>query len=223
MLHTDFKNIKVIGFDLDQTLYPKSPEIDKAIQYYLYEKIAELKQVNLKDAATLFNDLYKVGKGLSGSKTMMQLGFPEEKARNLVQEALENADIAKFLVPNKEVASLLQKLKNKYKYLDIITGSNKNNSDIKLKELGIPKETFSNIITADNASKSDFSAFNLWFSFYPNYRPENFLYIGDRISSDYEKPNELGIKSILVNIKNQDHSIDCVQLKSFNDLSKYIL
>ena len=29
----DFKKIcRVIGFDLDQTLYPKSPEIDAAIQ-----------------------------------------------------------------------------------------------------------------------------------------------------------------------------------------------
>jgi len=219
---TNYKDIKVIGFDLDQTLYPKSPEIDEAIQIYLYKKIAELKQVSLKEASDLFNNLYKEGKGLSGSKTMIKLGFQEENARDLVQEALENADIAKFLIPNQEVNELLQQLKNKYQNVDIITGSNKTNSNLKLKKLGISEKIFSQIISADDASKSDLSAFNLWISCYPNYKPKNFIYIGDRISSDYEKPKELGIASILVNIKNINSNIDCLQLSSLLKINEYL-
>lgn len=208
---------------MDQTLYPKSSEIDEAIQIYLYKKIARLKQITLEKAARLFNDLYQNGNGLSGSKTMIKLGFPEERAIEMVQEALENAEIAKFLTPNREVIGLLQKLKNKYPNLDIITGSNKNNSGIKLEKLGIPEEIFSNIITADDASKSDLSAFRLWFGLYPNHKSENFLYIGDRVSSDYEKPRELGIKSILVNIKTPDQNIECPQLKSVFEIKKYLI
>lgn len=219
----DFRNIKIIGFDLDQTLYPKSPEIDEAIQYYLYEKIAELKQVNLEEAKKLFDDLYKKGKGLSGRRTLIAIGFGEEEAHNGVQEALENAPIAKFLKPNKKVLNLLKKLKIKYESIDLITGSNKNNSNTKLERLGIPKEIFSRIITENDASKSDLSAFHLWLSYYPDCKPENFLYIGDRISSDYEKPKELGIKSILVNIEKPDPSIECLQLNNLLDIEEYLL
>jgi len=215
--------VKVIGFDLDQTLYPKSPEIDTAIQNYLYEKIAELRQINLSEAKKLFDGLYQSGRGLSGSKSMIVLGFPEGRAKDIVQEALENAPIAKFLTPNTTILSLLTELKQKYESIDIITGSNQSNAAIKMQKLSLPTYLFSHIITADDASKSDYSAFKLWFSFYPKLEPQNFLYIGDRVSSDYEKPRELGIQSILVNIKTPDEGVDCPQLPSLQSIKAYLL
>ena len=57
MSHINFKNIKVVGFDLDQCLYPKSPEIDTAIQTYLYKEISDLCMVNMGDAKKLFDKL----------------------------------------------------------------------------------------------------------------------------------------------------------------------
>lgn len=215
--------IKIIGFDLDQTLYPKSPEIDREIQSYLYEKISEMRKVTLPEAKKLFDDLYQDGKGLSGSQTMAKLGFPQVQAGEMVQTALENADIAKFLVPDPRIINLLKNLKNKYRHIDLITGSGKGNTQKKLDKLGIPLETFSNVITADGASKSDLSAFNLWLSFHPNYKPENFLYIGDRASSDHEKPKIVGVKSILVNIRKKDPNVDCLQLQSILEIEKYLL
>ena len=218
----DFSQIKIIGFDLDQTLYPKSPEIDAAIQIYLYQQISSLHGTDMEESGRMFKELYQNGKGMSGSKTLMKLGFPEEKARNLVQEALENADIAKFLQPNLELISFLHQLKGKYEALDILTGSNTNNASIKLKKLQIPENLFSHILTADHASKSDLSLYTMWLAFYPEVSPESFLYIGDRASSDFEKPKELGIRSVLVNIKTPDEKYDCIQLPSFLDLARYI-
>ncbi len=213
----------MIGFDLDQTLYPKSPEIDSAIQGYLYEKISRLRNVSIDEAEKLFNDLYKQGKGLSGRRTLIALGFGEEYARNAVQEALENAPIAGFLKPDPEVLDLLQKIQEKYKNLDLITGSNTKNASTKLAHLGIPEEIFANMITTEQGSKSNLSAFHLWFSYYPDLKAENFLYIGDRISSDYEKPRELGIQSILVNIKTPEPGVECPQLPSLLELGQIIL
>ncbi|MFA6269762.1 MAG: HAD hydrolase-like protein [Candidatus Paceibacterota bacterium] len=219
----DFNEIKIIGFDLDQTLYPKSPEIDDAIQTYIYDQIAKNFKMDKETARKKFDGLYKKGKGLSGSKSLVVLGFPIERAGEIIQEALENAPIAKFLKPNKKVLDLLNNLKTKYKFIDLITGSNKSNATIKLEKLEIPKQTFSNVITADNGSKSDLSAFNLWFSFYSDYKTENFLYIGDRVSSDYEQPRKLGIQSILVNLKTPDSNVECLQLNNLLDIEKYLL
>jgi len=220
----DYKNkIKVIGFDLDQTLYPKSPKIDEAIQGYIYEKIAKHRGCTLEEAEKLFKDLYKEGSGLSGTSTLKELEIPG--ATDIVQEALENADIAEFLAPNNEVFELLNKLKERYKNIDLITGSDQQNAFQKMEHMNISKEMFSIIITGDVASKSDGSAFELWMSYYNDISPEEFLYIGDRPSSDYFAPKELNINAILVNVPKEkaDTDIQCPQLSSLKDLKDYLL
>ncbi len=222
MSHTDYKNIRVIGFDLDQTLYPKSPEIDEAIQGYIYKKISEKIHVDIETAKEKFNALYQGGRGIGGSKTLITFGFEKEEAKEIVQEALEEADIAKFLTPNPETLDLLNKIKNKYKSVDLITSSNKKNSATKLKKINIPAELFVHILTKEDGSKSDMTALYKWLEFYPQYKPENFLYIGDRVSSDYEKPKELGIQSILVNTKIPEPNVTCLQLPSLIEIEKYI-
>jgi FMN phosphatase YigB (HAD superfamily) len=222
MSHTDYKDIKVIGFDLDQTLYPKSPEIDKAIQKYIYEKIAEKLDVNIVAAKQKFDDLYQNGK-ISGSKALITLGFETDVAKNVVQEALENADIATFLKPNQEINELLKKLKNKCTSVDLLTGSSTKNALIKLGKLDILSTNFSHLLSADDGSKRDLSLYTMWLNFYPNLESKNFLYIGDRPTSDFEKPKELGIKSILVNIKTPEPNVDCPQLESLLEIEKYLL
>lgn len=220
MSPTDFKNIKVIGFDLDQTLYPKSPEIDSEIQKYIFEKISRKFGMDLETAQKKFEELYHT-QGLGGTTTLIKLGFPPEEAGNIVQEALENADIAKFLQPDKTVRELLQKLKNQYA-VDLITGSNFENAERKLKKLEIPASLFNHIITADNGSKSTGENYKYWLSFYPQYSPEEFLYIGDRPRTDYEVPSSLGIKCILVNVSQNDAELQCLQLSSLSELKNYL-
>jgi FMN phosphatase YigB (HAD superfamily) len=214
------RDTKVIGFDLDQTLYPKSPEIDHAIQEYCYIKIATHRHVPLSEAKNLFEERYKNGKGLGGTATLKDLGIPD--AFNIIQEALERADIAKFLAPDQHVRSLLIDLRDRYKNIDLVTGSNLKNTLSKLDKLEIPFELFSHAITGDDGSKSNGEAYKIWLSLYSMYQPEHFLYIGDRPGSDYEVPKSLGIRSILVNIKSPDPDINCLQLPSIVDLQSYL-
>lgn len=223
MPFADYKNIKVIGFDLDQTLYPKSQEIDEAIKNPLRMAISNLLKVDFSEGKKIFDTLHKDGKGLSGRKTLTEIGFLPEEADQLVQNAVENSDISDFLVPNKKVTDLLIKLKSKYGSIDLITGSRYENAIHKLNKLKISQNIFKKIIAGDTASKSDLTAYKLWMEYHPNYKPENFLYIGDRTSSDYEKPKELGIKSILVNTEEIDPSIECPQLQTIFDVQKYLL
>lgn len=216
----DFSQIKVIGFDLDQTLYPKSPKIDEAIQSYIYEKIASHKHCSLADARKLFTDLYKGGKGLTGSQTLVALEIPNPK--EIVQEALENADIAEFLAPDSEVVALLTLIKKQYQHMDLITGSILAIAKNKLAKLAIPITIFDQVITGEIA-KSDGSAYREWLKRYPDLKSEQFLYIGDRDKSDYWVPKELGIKAILVNIKNPSPEVDCPQLDGLKALAEHLL
>jgi FMN phosphatase YigB (HAD superfamily) len=220
MSPTDFKDIKVIGFDLDQTLYPKSPEVDAAIQKYIYDKIATRLNIGIEAAERKFKEFYHT-QGLGGTTSLIQLGFPPEEAGNVVQVALENADIAKFLHPNPRLITLLHKLKEKYA-LDIITGSNQNNTSKKFSHLEIPTSLFTNIITSDEGSKSSGTSYELWLSKYPQYSPEQFLYIGDRPRTDYEIPKTFGIKSILVNMSEEDGKYDCAQLSGILEIVKLL-
>ncbi len=216
----NFSNIKVIGFDLDQTLYPKSPLIDKAIQQYIYAKIAEHRNISLAEAQKLFTDLYQDGKGLSGRKTLIELDIPN--AESIVQEALENADIAEFLIPDLEVIDILRRLKDRYDNLDLITGSVEKIMQNKLAKLTIPFNLFDHIISGEIA-KSDGSAYREWLKYYPNLKPEQFLYIGDREKTDYWVPKELGIQCLLVNIAAINADLQCLQLPTLLDLRKYLL
>jgi len=214
-----YKDIKIIGFDLDKTLYPGSDKIDETIQDYIFEKIAEHKNIPKVEAKRMFKELYKKGKGLSGRKTLIALDVPN--AHNMVQDALEQADIASSLSPNPRVVNILKRLANKYK-IDLITGSALSTVLKKLDKLKIDTKIFSNIIDG-NYSKSDGTAFNTWLSYYPKLDPSQFLYVGDKPLSDYHAPKKLGIKSILVNQQEQDSKISCPQLGSFEEIEPLIL
>lgn len=217
----DYSKIKVIGFDLDQTLYPKSSFIDEAIQIYIYHKISEHKKVSLMEAEKMFKDLYKEGRGFGGSTTLKMLGVPNH--RDIVQEALERADIDQYLVPNHETLAILNRLKEKYGNIDILTGSNRTNAEKKLGKLGMNNGLFGRILTNDEGSKPNGDLYKQWLALYPDLSSENFLYIGDRPRSDYEVPKSLGISSILVYCKNQDAAIACPQLASFKDTAAMLL
>jgi FMN phosphatase YigB (HAD superfamily) len=199
-----FNDIHIIGFDLDQTLYPKSSQIDDAIQKYLYEKIAERLAVNLADAERQFRSLYLEGRGMSGGRALIALGFSHDEASVVVQEALEHADIDKFLVPNPQTLAFLERCAARFNGIDLITGSTRSMAKRKLEKLQIPFELFGQCIAGDEASKSDGAAYRQWLGMYPDRASNEFLYVGDRPSSDYEIPKLLGIQSVLVNVINAE-------------------
>ena len=214
-----FPDVRIIGFDLDQTLYPKSVEIDEKIQEYINQRIADRLQIAVNDASDRFRALYKDGQ-MSGGRALMALGFPKDEASNIVQEALERADINEYLLPNPETLAFLERCKKRFAAMDLITGSSRSNAERKLDRLQIPIEWFGQCITADDASKSDGAAYRLWLTAHAEYAAEKFLYIGDRPGSDYEAPKALGIRSVLVNVTKT--SADCPHYASMADFDRVL-
>mgnify|MGYP001618037129 CR=1 FL=1 len=217
----NFSAIKVVGFDLDQTLYPKSPLIDEMIQGYLYQKIAAHKNVPLDEAGRLFKERYRGGTGLSGSQTLRDLGLPN--ASELVQAALEHADIASILTPNEKTNLFLKDVRAQYEGMDLITGSSLHETEKKLNALGLGPNTFTTVITEDQAMKSTGDSYRLWLSRYPHFAPQQFLYIGDRVRSDHEIPSALGIRTVLVYVPQPDTAVSALQLPSIADLYPLLL
>lgn len=209
------REIRIVGFDLDQTLYPKSPAIDERIQKYIYEKIAEHRNVNLATAQQLFAERYRGGAGLSGRQSLEDLGVPD--AANIVQEALERADIASVLTPNPQTNTFLTRLTRRFAGVDLITGSNLEQTTKKLGALSIQPTVFTHVITENDAQKATGDAYRLWLSKYPHIEPGKFLYVGDRVRSDHEVPSELGIKTALV-YRASDPNITAYQFGTLTEL-----
>ena len=217
----DVENIKVVGFDLDQTLYPKSHEIDEAIQGYIHAKISEKKGINLIYAKKLFDDHYlRFG---SGRKALMGIGFENGAAEQIVQDALESEDIINSLKPNQEDISLLKDLNLKFGNLSLITGSSKEVALKKLDKLGIKKELFNFKIYGEDSSKSNGAAFIKWIEHYKKFgiNYNNLLYVGDRKKTDVDLPLSLGINAILV--YSNEENPDFIQLNSLKDLRNLLL
>jgi len=217
----NLQNIRIIGFDLDQTLYPKSPEIDEAIQAYIYKKIADYKNCSLEEAKALFKSYYPK---ISGRKTLIALNIPN--AVEIIDEAIAGADIENFLVPNPEVLELLKSIKTKYQNLSLITGSKSDLAYQKLKKLNIPAELFDCIITGEQ-SKSDGTAFRKWMNNFmskdSSLKPEQFLYIGDNGRMDAEMPISLGMKAVLVNVRNKRPELSAPQFNYLIEVGSVLL
>lgn len=213
--------IKAIGFDLDQTLYPKSPEIDEAIQEYIYERIAKHKGCSKAEGKRLFQSEYPK---VSGRQALVNLGLPN--AADIIQEALERADIAKFLKPDEQVIALLEEVRSKFRHVALITGSHESNAREKLSKLGLSAGLFDCLIFGDMFSKRDGAAFREWQDEVreddPLIKSSEFLYVGDRPVSDVDPVLKLGMKAVLVNIKKKDDSVSVPQLPTLLDLRSYL-
>ncbi len=212
--------INVIGFDLDHTLYQGSKETDRVIQEYIFKKIATHRICSLEEAKKLFEDHYQEGRGLSGRKTLLALNIPN--AGEIIQEALENADVAQTLTNNPEIVRILNDLKQQYHNIDLITGSGKEQSLKKLSALGIPEHFFSHYITDEIAFKGDGSAYTYWMELY-SFPAEAFLYIGDRLEVDHLIPKNLGIETMLVNVKEKIPEVSCPQLADIKEIKSLLL
>jgi len=193
----NWESIEVIGFDLDNTLYPVTPEIDEVIQNYIHEQSAAILGIDFDEAKRRFDSYYRGGQGLSGGKTLAAMGVQSE--RDIVQDALERADVASTLSPDPELVQFIDDLSQSFRSVDLLTGSSAEQTYAKIKALGLIATQFGLIITADDLSKSTGEAYQAWLDHYHGLSAASFLYVGDRKRVDSDIPAELGIATALVN------------------------
>lgn len=195
--------VKVVGFDLDGTLYEDTPEIHARIRGKIYEKMSDFFDISVENSKRLFEEKYAVL--LSGSRTVNEIAQQFGKDVNgsdFVQDALQEAEFLDLIEENTRLSQMLYRL-SKHKRLDLVTGSSYSLVLKKLKKLGIAPGVFSHILAGEDGSKSSGEIYEKWVSS-GRYSPGQHLYVGDNVKQDIEAPRKLGIKTCFVGKGNSE-------------------
>ncbi len=189
--------IKRIGFDLDGTLYPLTSEIQSRIRDKIYEKISLGFVIPFGQAKNLFEENYVTTS--SGSKTIKKLEeqFKIKLEKDLIKNAIREADILDLIPENPQVVTLLEKLTKKYS-IDLLTSGRRDLALEKLEKIGINKDIFGYFLSAENGSKTDGTQFINWIKKRDDQAPRTFLYVGDNKRQDIDSPREFGIITCFV-------------------------
>ena len=182
--------IRVVAFDLDDTLYPER-------EYVLsgFKAVSELvkKRFGLKD---FYLDLVKTFNGSERKKTLdttlKRLGIEYDDA--LIQD-LVDCYRAHFpdIKPYDDVVPTLQRLKRKY-HLALITDGYLQAQKNKVKALNI-EQFFEKIIYTDEYGKDYWKPSSFPFQLIMEYfsaEGNQCAYVGDNVEKDFIGPNRLG-------------------------------
>lgn len=209
--------VKVIGLDLDGTLYEVTPEIRARMRGKIYEKISDVFDISVENSRNLFEEKYAVL--LSGSRAVNEIAKQFGKDINgsdFVQEALQEADFLDLIEENPRLSRMLYGL-SKNKRLDLLTGSPYSFALKKLNKLRIVPGVFRHILAGEDGSKSSGELYGKWVSL-GKFSPRQHLYVGDNVKQDIEVPKKLGIKTCFVGSENSQADFHIESILDLEDL-----
>lgn len=88
----------------------------------------------------------------------------------------------------------------------------------RLEQAGI-KKYFNEFVGASEFVKPDPRSFEYFFN---DCKPSECVMIGDRFDIDIDTPNNLGMKTILYDVKNKYPEIKCVKIKNWNEIKNIL-
>lgn len=191
------KDAQSIGFDLDNTLYPKDSRIDNLIRDEVAKKVLEkrLDLLSIEQTKKICEEEYE----LIGSWTNILKNNHISNPGKIMYQILSNPGVLDLIHKDKKVVSLLEKIKQKYS-LFLITSSPRKIALEKLERIGIDTNIFYSSIFGDYPSistKKDSKIFQEFIKSSP-YPPYAHVYIGDNIQTDIINPKLAGMKTIYV-------------------------
>lgn len=198
--------VRVIGFDLDNTLYPATPDIQKRIRGLIYKKVAGELGIKEEKARELFEQFYNSEGNPyshSGGRTIREIArvYGRKIERDIVQQALEEADILDLIERNPKLVEMLWTLEPRYG-IDLITGSARKLALAKLERLGVEPDVFDYMLTTEeNGSKTTGEAYRQWIKM-RKFPPKDLVYVGDNKVQDVEVPKKLGIRTCFLGRSN---------------------
>jgi len=186
------KDIKVLVWDLDGTLYKSRPEIDKIFKNHIYNKVASSFKVSLLKATKIFYVQKKKSKGLTA--TLNSLGIDGYSFYKMINKKIPWSAL---LTQDKKLNAMLKRMPA-FKHF-LLTDNFAEDAFKKLAVLGVDKNIFDkNIfglelkITKPNKflfkkalEKADFPA-------------KSFLMIGDSDARDIKPARKVGMKTCLI-------------------------
>lgn len=195
----DIKKVKVIGFDLDENLYPSNPAINNVIRTEIARgMLSQTSQFqNLKQAREYFDARYlELG---STRKVLAEIGISLEQSEIISDRAATQADIVSLLVPDPKTAEIVRRINEQYPTA-LITSSTEEMALKKLAAIGISTGHFSYKVYGDTpgaGSKTDGSAFRYLLRA-TGLPPENHVYIGNSKKADILPAKKVGMQTIAV-------------------------
>ncbi len=201
--------IKAVGFDLDQTLYPDTPQIQALVRQEIYRLIAGAKNITESEAKNLFEFEYKkLGRGTLAVQNILNIS----DANDIMQACLEKAGVDKLLKHDTQLVELIKEIKSSKKTF-LITGSSRKNSISKLDKLGLKLDIFDYVLCIDdpNSDKLYGNPFQQIIA-KTGFNPKEHVYVGDREKIDITPAKNAGMKAIYVwgECMNADASIPTI-------------
>lgn len=209
-----FSKVKITLFDLDNTLYRQSDGMNDEIQSFIAKRASEILNQPYDKVKEEYISTYN--RIQSARRTLIGLGIPQ--GADLVQEALENADISKYLEYNPGLVHLFDKLNQQYKTI-LVTGSGIVSATQKLDKLGI-SNVFHETYYADFEKKREDGSFFQYIMEKHAVQPQELCMVGDREKVDIIPATKMGIPTVMVH-GNSSHAT--VSLESIHQLKDYLL
>ncbi|MDP2946493.1 MAG: HAD hydrolase-like protein [Nanoarchaeota archaeon] len=189
--------IKVIGFDLDGTLYENDERIQKRVRKKIYEKVSEICGIPIEKSRKLFEKFYtETSRGSAAIAKITDFYGRKIGERDVVQEALEEADTSDLITKNYRLVDMLDRI-SKSRSIDLLTSSTEINANRKLELLGIFHNAFEYVLTSEDGSKSNGEKYQKWMRL-RNLWPTEHLYVGDNKKQDIDVPKSLGIRTCFI-------------------------
>lgn len=223
-------SIKVVLFDLDDTLYLERDYIKSGfsvVSNFISKKIEIKEQEIYLKILALFNENSK-----NVFNRLLDFYHIEYKEKDI----MEIVEVYKNHFPNikllEESKTLIKELKNEGYKLGIITDGDKVQQNLKIKALNL-NNYFDKIIVTDELGedrkywKPHKLSYELMKDFF-EVEYNQMIYIGDNLSKDFKAPLKLGIKSIYIyrkeGIYNQVNlNKEIATILNLNELEKGVL
>lgn len=210
------ENLKAIGFDLDNTLYAQTPEITELITDYICNNVSVCLGMDYKVVREVY--LKATAELQSARRALKLLGMPQEICRTLVQEALENANIADALTKDERLCSMLSKMSKNYQ-IYLITSNSKDQTKKKLNALGLENDMFHPLLDSNVKYLRDDGEAFIYVSAALNLSLRNMMFVGDREKVDIIPAANLGMLTAIVNAKSD---LAHFELQTIHDLEKIL-
>jgi HAD superfamily hydrolase (TIGR01549 family) len=188
------EGIKIIIWDFDGTFYPQSPIVTTAMEEGQYQTIMRHKGWDKKKATEEFWKVYPSQTTSGNAAVGIICGIPTAVAAVENEQSFERIT---FISKDHALPELFKQLSS-YRHFILGNGVKKKLEET-IEKLGIPKDTFEEIVTSETVgvNKPDPAGFNYILQ-KTGVPPEQHLMVGDREVVDLSPAKSVGMKTCLV-------------------------
>jgi FMN phosphatase YigB (HAD superfamily) len=214
-----FRDIRAVGFDLDNTLYANDSRIDDLIRNEVSRVILERRPdlKTIQRVREVYDEVYEA----EGSWTRILQGLNVEDPSGIMSGFISNPEILEYIERDDLLGGILERVDERYDCF-LITNSPRDLSFQKLARIGIDPCMFGHISCGDDPGstpKVDGHVFRTLLG-RSRHLPGQHVYVGDGLNTDVIPAKNCGMMTVAVGslISEADFSID-----SIHEIEKLLL